>query len=242
MTHQKELIFGTHAVLAAWQNPRRVCHKLYVTEKTLKQFQKLNLKTHKRPKPILKDTKFFKHFFREPVVHQNVLLEAVPLSQPSLKSYLTPAKTQDLILILDQIQDPQNLGAIMRTAVAFGVSAIILQKQNSVGITPNAIKVATGAFEHLPIIIVSNLNQAVQTLKKEGYWIAAFSEAGQTYLQHYKPASKNAIILGAEGPGIREQLLKNSDIILKLPTTQLQPSINVANAAAIAAYEFSKND
>ena len=240
MTSKIETIYGTHAVLAAWQNPSRICHRLYVSEKSLNNLPKDQSHLIKRPKPIIKDPKFFKSFFKDTTVHQNMILECAIIEQPNLTKYLSHAKEKDLVIILDQIQDPQNLGSIIRTATAFNAGAIILQEQNSASITPSAIKVATGAYEHMPIIHVNNLNQTIKTLKDAEYWVAAFAESGSQFLHEYKPANKNVVLMGAEGPGLRDLLLKNADMILKLPTCDKQSSINVANATAIAIYEFSK--
>jgi len=239
MTSKTQIIYGTHAVIAAWNNPKRHCHKLFVTEKTTLSLNDVHIK---RPKPILKAPQFFKQYFKEPTVHQNMILECAALEQPSLKEYLSKntSKAKDLIIMLDQIQDPQNLGSIIRTAVAFNAGAIILPSQSSTHITPIVTKIATGACEYIPIIASKNLNQSIETLKKENYWVAAFAESGQQFLHEYDVPQKNVIIMGTEGKGIRPLILKNADTILKLPTSEQQSSINVANAAAIAIYEFSK--
>lgn len=240
MSSKSQIIYGTHAVLAAWQNPKRVCHKLFVTSKTATYLDKALPKHIKRPRPTIKDPQFFKSFFKEPTVHQNIILECASLEQPTLKQYLNQEKDKDLIIILDQVQDPQNLGAIIRTAVAFNAGAIILPEHTSSSITPIVTKIATGSCEHIPIMSVTNLNQAIDALKKEFYWVAAFAETGTQFLHEYNIAAKNVIIMGTEGKGIRPLILKNADTILKLPTSQAQSSINVSNATAIAIYEFSK--
>lgn len=242
MSSKPQIIYGNHAVLEAWKNPKRLCHKLYIMDKYLDEIQNKTPLDIKRPKPIIKDSHFFRNYFKEPIVHQNIILECAELEQPSLKQYLSTHKnkSKDLVIILDQVQDPQNLGAIIRTAVAFNAGAILLPEHTSSGITSTVTKIATGACEYIPIIACTNLNQAIDVLKKSNYWVAAFAESGTQFLHEYAASEKNAIILGAEGKGIRPLILKNSDIILKLPTSSEQSSINVSNAAAIAIYTLTK--
>lgn len=173
--------------------------------------------------------------------HQGVALE-MPAEVPAdFKSFIKTSEPMknNFIVLLDEIQDPQNLGAIIRSAVCFGCSAMILPKWRSAHLTPGAMKSSSGAAAHLPILQVSNLSYAIEQLKEKGYTIVGATVDGCA-LSEVKFEFPLALILGNEHRGIKPLLKKNCDQLVSIPQTATVASLNVSNAAAILFYEISK--
>lgn len=167
--------------------------------------------------------------------HQGIVVEVVPHEYSSLAEILefSKKKVQPLILILDGVEDPQNFGAIIRTADAFSVDGIIIKSRNQVPLNYTVAKVSTGAIEYVKVAEVSNLNSTLQTLKDNGFWIyAADGSAKESYeKQNYNGAV--ALIVGSEGNGISPLVMKNSDFIIKIPMTGHVNSLNVSVSTGI---------
>ena len=144
------------------------------------------------------------------------------------------------ILILDQVTDPQNIGAIIRSAVAFNTLALIMQDKNSPIENGAMAKASAGMIEHLPIARVTNLSRAIEKLKNAGFWTVGMDGYAKTTIDKLQKPLKTAIIMGSEGKGMRRLVEENCDISVKLPMSPLTESLNVATAAAIALYEFNK--
>ena len=167
--------------------------------------------------------------------HQGVVLETKPFEYSDLNSIIIYSKKQDkpLILILDEIEDPHNFGAIIRSADAFGVDGIIIKSHNQVLVTPVVSKVSTGAIEFMRIAQVSNISNAIKKLKDNGYWIYAADGSGSTNYQDVKFDGPTVIIVGSEGRGISKLVLENSDVIIKIPMQGHVNSLNVSVATGI---------
>ena len=167
--------------------------------------------------------------------HQGIVVEVAPHEYSSLAEILEASKkkVQPLILILDGVEDPQNFGAIIRTADAFSVDGIIIKSRNQVPLNYTVAKVSTGAIEYVKVAEVSNLNSTLQTLKDNGFWIyAADGSAKESYeKQNYNGAV--ALIVGSEGNGISPLVMKNSDFIIKIPMTGHVNSLNVSVSTGI---------
>ena len=144
------------------------------------------------------------------------------------------------VLILDQITDPQNIGTIIRSAVAFNTLALIMQDKNSPLESGAMAKAAVGTLEHLPVARVTNLSRAIEKLKKAGFWVVGMDGYAKTTIDQLDKSGKTAIIMGSEGKGMRRLVEENCDIAVKLPMSELAESLNVAAAAAIALYEINK--
>jgi 23S rRNA (guanosine2251-2'-O)-methyltransferase len=145
-----------------------------------------------------------------------------------------------LLVILDGIEDPHNLGAIIRTADATGVQGIIVREKRAVGLTPAVEKAASGALEYVPVARVTNISRTIETLKRHHFWIAGIDRRGETdYTQvDYKPAT--AIVLGGEGAGISRLVFKNCDFVVSIPMVGKINSLNASVAAAVVMYEALK--
>ena len=167
--------------------------------------------------------------------HQGVVLEVKPFEYSDLNSIITYSKKQarPLILILDEIEDPHNFGAIIRSADAFGVDGIIIKSHNQVLVTPVVAKVSTGAIEYMRIAQVSNLSNTLNKLKENGYWVYSADGSGKQNYQDIKYDGPVALVVGSEGRGISKLVLDNSDFIIKIPMTGHVNSLNVSVATGI---------
>lgn len=145
------------------------------------------------------------------------------------------------VILLDQIQDPHNLGAIIRSAAALGVSAVLLPKNRQVGITATVYKTSAGAVGQLPIIQVGNVHNAIERLKKAGFWVAGLTAEGRTKLWDESFSEPFVLVIGGEGTGLRRQTEDDCDITLAIPMMNEVESLNASVAAALVAYEWRRN-
>lgn len=147
---------------------------------------------------------------------------------------------QELILVLDGVEDPHNLGAILRTASAAGAGAVIIPERRAVGLTETVAKAAAGALEHVPIVRVTNIAQTLEKLKKQGYWIYGLDERGERSYTEAGFDPKTVLVLGAEGHGLHENVRKHCDFLLRIPMTGPIPSLNVSVAAGIVMFDWKR--
>lgn len=167
--------------------------------------------------------------------HQGVIAEIEEYKYSSLESILRgcTGKKQPLILILDEIEDPHNLGAIIRSCDAFGVDGIILKNRNQVQINMTVVKVSTGAIDHVKICQVSNVSNAIRALKEAGFWIYASDGSAKTDYDQVKYDGPTALVVGSEGRGISRLVLDNSDFVIRIPMLGHVNSLNVSVATGI---------
>ena len=182
------------------------------------------------------------------VSHQGIAMKCAPLEWPALEDICEHSPEDALILVLDQITDPHNVGAMLRLCSAFGVSALVMQDRNSPPATGATAKVAVGCVESVPVCRVTNIANTLETLKKQGFMVTGL--AGETDLTlgqtlghvHNGKKGRHAIVMGAEGPGLRDRVMKTCDQLAKIPMMSANipgeaESLNVATAAGIALYE-----
>jgi len=165
-------------------------------------------------------------------VHQGLLAEADPLESPAIED-LAPA---GLLLVLDQITDPHNVGAILRSAAAFGVEAVITTARHSPEATGVLAKAASAALEYVPIVTVPNLARALQALKDKDVFVVGLDSTGDTDLASTPLRAPLALVLGAEGKGLRQLTKETCDHVARLDLPGAIQSLNVSNAAAVALY------
>lgn len=175
--------------------------------------------------------------------HQGVVLEVKPFEYSDLNSIINAAKkkTNPLILILDEIEDPHNFGAIIRSCDAFDVDGIIIKSRNQVPITMTVSKVSTGAIEYVRIAQVSNLSSAINKLKENGFWIYAADGSSKEDYQKINYSGPVALVMGSEGHGISRLVLDNSDFIIKIPMYGHVNSLNVSVATGILLSRIRNN-
>lgn len=238
------LLFGVHAVTQAWLNPNRSIAKFWVTEKALESFKPVmdeaKSKGIERPKPEVIERKVFEQRTKlaSGSVHQGLCIRSDALPETFMDELLAQHESKDkaCFVILDQVTDPHNVGAIMRSASAFGAAAIIMQTRHAPDLSGVLAKTACGAVDHLPCCYTTNLNRAILDFKERGYTVYGLDERGDKILGKFTPAPKSVIVLGAEGKGMRQLVRENCSEIVRLETQEPIASLNVSNAAAVALF------
>lgn len=177
-------------------------------------------------------------------VHQGIAAELKPYQTVSLEEIILKAKKKDkkIIVMLDNINDPHNLGAILRSADVFEASGVILPKHNSVSLNATVAKTSAGAINYVPVAVVNNLNHAIQTLKEEGYWIVSTDGSATVSYSSIKYDFPVVVVIGSEGKGVSSLVLKNSDYIVKIPQFGHVNSLNASVAAGILLAEVHKTN
>lgn len=175
-------------------------------------------------------------------VHQGVAAELKPYQTVSLEEIIFKARKKEkkIIVMLDNINDPHNLGAILRSADVFEASGIILPKHNSVSLNATVAKTSAGAINYVPVAVVNNLNQAIKTLKDEGYWIVSTDGSATISYSSIKYDFPVVVVIGSEGKGVSSLVLKNSDYVVKIPQFGHVNSLNASVAAGILLAEVHK--
>ena len=174
-------------------------------------------------------------------VHQGLLLTVEPLPQPDLLGWLealpdTPKGQRDLVVVLDQVTDPQNVGAILRSAAAFGALAVVTTERNAAPESGVLAKAASGAFERLAYIQETNLSRALRRLQDKGFWAIGLAAESQRSIAEESPNRRTALVMGAEGSGLRRLTREVCDSLVRLPTAPGFGQLNVSAAAAVALY------
>lgn len=222
---------GWHAVLAALNNPEREVRRLLVTASSAAELP--HLERTIRPETV--EGKEIERVAGAGMVHQGIAALVQPLERDTLEPHLMG---NGPLLILDQVTDPHNVGAILRSSAAFGVTALILTKDHSAREASVMAKAACGALDIVPMIEVTNLAQAIRDMKEAGFWTLGLDGLGKRTLAESKPTGKLALVLGAEGKGMRRLTAENCDELVRLPIDRRMESLNVSNAAAVALYQL----
>lgn len=224
-------LYGLHTVRAALDNGERRIHRLLVTRNAAERLGLGDLSALACPATMV-EPREIDRITGSDAVHQGVLVEAEPL-RPKRLDALGDA---ELLVVLDQVTDPHNVGAIMRSAVAFGASALVTTSRHSPQESGVLAKAASGALEHIDHIEVRNLAEAIETLKKAGFQTVGLDSEGPAELEATLSGKKVAIVLGAEGKGLREKTRMTVDALARLDMPGAIRSLNVSNAAAVALY------
>ncbi|WP_455478530.1 TrmH family RNA methyltransferase [Bartonella sp. B10] len=227
-------LYGIHSVHEALQNPQRVCERLYTTPNALKR---LNIRESDFPcSVVLCSPKQLNALVGNDAVHQGAVLETKPL-KPCQLSELT---NTNLIVVIDQITDPHNVGAIIRSAVAFQAGALITTYRHSPKESGVFAKAASGALELINYITVRNLTQALHELHEAGFISLGLDSEGDLPLETALTGKKIALVLGAEGKGLRKKTKETVSALTRLDVPGVIKSLNVSNAAAVALYAAHK--
>ncbi len=264
----KYWIYGKHSVIAALANSQRVKYQLIIGKEherdILIYLSNLGNKTNLHNKIIISENpiealNLYEEKFGdnknkvsngrktgeikkiEQLTHQNIFLQTQPLIQRSFENIYQKLSDQknSTILVLDQVNDPRNIGAIIRSSVAFGIQAIILPYHNSPTETAVMVKAASGAFEKIQLIYVNNLARTIEELKEIGYWAIGFSShATEKLHSKHKEYNKVALIFGSEKQGVRRLVSQKCDLFVKISISADVESLNISNAVAIATSIF----
>lgn len=228
-------LYGYHPVTAALRNPNRKSKRLLLTKETAAELKRDGLLSNLAFETVARPD--LERIVPKGAVHQGVagLFSALP--DAGLEDIDYPEKA--VVVILDQVTDPHNVGAVMRSAAAFDASAVVLTDRNAPEATGVLAKSASGALELVPLIKVSNLTRALKTLKDLGFWCVGMDGRATQTLREADLPDRIALIMGSEGFGLRRLTAENCDYAVKLPISERVESLNVSNAAAIALYELS---
>jgi 23S rRNA (guanosine2251-2'-O)-methyltransferase len=232
-------LYGLHAVQAALANPRRQLGRAIMTTRAVETIGKELLS---RVRVELAEGEVISKLLPAGAVHQGVALEAKPIHLTDLEAVLEAAdtKTRRVVLVLDQLSDPHNVGAILRTAAAFGVAAVVVQDRHAPPQSGALAKAASGALETVPYVEVVNIARALDVLSEHGFWRIALAGDGADPLTKVIPTGDVALVLGSEGDGIRRLVREHCEAAAYIPIAKSMESLNVSNAAAVALYEIRR--
>lgn len=235
-------IYGKHPTCQILQNKQRKIYQILIAKQNLKEFddflQKNNLNPLKNKVQIANPGNF------DIAIGKNRLHQgyAINCSRKEIKSENelldSLSLDKETLLIIDQITDPHNIGAIIRSASAFGVDKIIFPENNFVKENAIIAKTSSGTIENVDFFMVTNLNKTMERLKKQGYWCAGLAGEGKNSLNDLKKYDKIALIIGSEGSGIRPLVKKNCDLLVKIPISNQVESLNASVACSIALYHL----
>ena len=240
----KELfLYGLHAVEEALHNPNRCVLEVLTCGNTPVKIEGAMKKVPLKKVALKKVPRGqLEKLLPQGAVHQGIVARVRPLEQPSLEEVLTALDKQAnaQVLLLDQVTDPHNVGALLRSALGFYASALIVPDAHCPEESATLAKTASGALEHVPLVRVSNLARAMEILKQHKFWCIGLAGGSQTNLATLKLPPKTAFVLGAEGQGLRPLTIKNCDYVGFIPMNPELESFNVSNAGAVMMYEWIK--
>jgi 23S rRNA (guanosine2251-2'-O)-methyltransferase len=234
--HQPVWLYGRHPVLAALANPDRRIERILVTKEAADR----HVAEFAGQIPQIASREELAQRLPAGAVHQGMAALAAPLEEPSLEDVLARCGEHALVLALDQVTDPHNVGAILRSAAAFGVAGLIVTERHAPGDTGVLAKAASGALEIVPLVRAVNLARTLEQLKDAGFWLYGLDEHGDAPIGQLDLAGRVCIVLGAEGEGLRRLTAEKCDRLVTIPTQGVLAALNVSNAAAVAAYEWAR--
>jgi 23S rRNA (guanosine2251-2'-O)-methyltransferase len=224
------VLYGWHTVTAALANPARHIRRLWLTENAARRLADEGISLPAATETVRPDA--IAAQLTPDAVHQGLLAEADPLPSLGIED-LNPG---GIVLVLDQITDPHNVGAILRTAAAFAIACVVTKARHSPEATGVLAKSASGALEWVPIVVVQNLARAIATLRERGFLVVGLDSSAADDLAAIKPTAPLALVLGAEGKGLRQGTRAACNLLARLDLPGSIKSLNVSNAAAVALY------
>ena len=248
---RRERLYGAHAVAAALANPSRRCHRLIVTQEGAAllagRIDARALPLAARgllDAPQIASRQDIAALLPDGAVHQGIVLETAPLPAVDLASACRSLAQREgaarTVVVLDQVTDPHNVGAILRSAAAFAVGAVVVQDRHSPQGAGALAKAASGALETVPLARVVNIARSLIVLKELGYWCLGLDQDAAEPIETVPVQAPLALVLGAEGEGMRRLTRERCDLTARIPMPGAMASLNVSNAAAIALYEVAR--
>ena len=233
-TPNRPRFWGKHAVAAALDNPHRKVLRAWATREAAEFMQ-----FPKEVQVTLADVADLGRLVPHDAPHQGVVIEVEPLEDVWLDDVLAGVAERAVLLVLDQVTDPHNVGAILRSAAAFGAIGIITQDRHSPPESGALAKAASGALERVPWVRVVNLARALEEIGEANFWRIGLAGDSEMELKDALGPPRVALVLGAEGPGMRQNTREHCDSVARLPISDAIESLNVSNAAAVALYAAS---
>ena len=252
-------LYGRHAVAAALANPQRRWRRLAILAGqegeaaaliAAARAERRGPRREPAEEPVQAlDRAQFNLLLPEGAVHQGWALAVEPLDPPDLDDVLRAVEVaagdspeRSIVVVLDQVTDPHNVGAVLRSAAAFGAAAVVIAEHGAPPVGGVLAKAASGALDCVPLVRIVNLARALERLKEAGYWCCGLDESAPAPLAALDLGPRVALVLGSEGGGLRRLLRERVDYLARLPTRPALSSLNVSNAAAIALYELVRAD
>lgn len=227
-------LFGVHAVEAALANPHRVLRRLLATRNAKARLAPV---IEARPVPVEETTpRDLDRLLGADTVHQGLLLETEPLEEPSLDELRERSVAGGPLVILDHVTDPHNVGAVLRSAAAFGAAGLIMTRRHSPPLNGTLAKSASGALELVPVLLVQNLARTLEEIKAAGFMLLGLQGSASDTLEAQAFEGPVALVLGAEGKGLRQLTAQTCDRLVRITTAEALASLNVSNAAAVALH------
>lgn len=231
-------VYGIHAVQASLTHMPTRAKKLYYIEKNPRIEAILNLAIAAGIQVEQSAKQIFDVNYGEDIVHQGVMLVTAPFPYADLDAALK--KKPKLVVVLDGIEDPRNLGRAARSAFALGASLLVIPSNRAANISASVEKAAVGTLAKLPVALVTNLNQALEKLKKAGLWVVGSAGEAQNLLWSCDLARPTALVIGSEESGLRKLVRENCDEIVRIPMAVSDMSLNAADALTIMLYEANR--
>ena len=232
------LIAGRHAVTEALKNPKRKVLRVFLTEDSKKILNKEN-----QDHNLLKNVKIFykskkeldRLCSKEQISHQSLVAEIEHLDEANLREFIEAKKSKKSIILvaLEEVTDPRNIGSIIRSATSFNIDGIIIKGRSFQSESKLLYKSASGSMEYMNIFEVSNINTTLKYLKAKNFWVSAFDKNGKKNFIEHDWNGHNVLLFGSEGYGLKYQTTKNSDFLLKININKKIESLNISNSAAI---------
>jgi len=238
----KIYVYGRNVLFEALRENPRIIKKVFLDSSLRDADIKTLLTENNIPTSPLRTRE--KQFVSRETVHQGIIaLIDTSLLSISLDEFLRTIDTSKNpgLILLDELQDPHNVGAIIRSATAFGISGVLIPKHNQAGITAAVVKVSAGMVFKMPIVSVANVNHALRMLKKAGFWIYGLDGTGPQQIDKEAFDSPTVFIAGNEGDGIRKKTRELCDVLVHIPIEQNCESLNVASATTVAFYAWSQS-
>lgn len=227
----EQWLWGLHTVTAALANPERMHSQLLATSKTAAALKERAGKLDIQPQIV--ESRAIEQVAGRDAVHQGVALRTSGLPALEVEDVMASGKT---LMVLDQVTDPQNVGAILRSCAAFDVGGLIIQDRHTPPMTGVLAKAASGALESVPVVQVTNLTRALETLKEGGYWSVGLAGEAESTLSSDSLPSPVVIVMGAEGAGLRRLTRDYCDLLVRIPMAPAMESLNVSAAAAVTLF------
>ena len=233
-------LYGNHAVLAAIGNPARRKHRLVLTGDSARYLENARIDGAADVAAEVMERRDIDRLLPPGAVHQGMALLADPLDPVALDEVIARDGGEQVMVVLDQPNDPQNIGAVLRSAAAFGAAAVIVPDRHAPEATAALAKAASGALDRVPLVRVTNLARALEQLKAAGFWCAGLAAGGEKTLSEVDWAARTALVLGAEGAGLRRLTRETCDFLVRIAIDADADSLNLSAAAAIALYEVNR--
>ncbi|MBT4740668.1 MAG: 23S rRNA (guanosine(2251)-2'-O)-methyltransferase RlmB [Rhodospirillaceae bacterium] len=235
-------LYGLHAVETALANPDRRIDRLLATPEAADKLAAKGLSRDRLSHIEPADRSAIDAILGAEKVHQGVALKTQPLPAMDIQDALAGLASDDpaLVVALDHVTDPHNVGAVLRSASAFGVRAVLTTKHNAPEETGVLAKSASGALESVPIVRVTNLGRSIKDCQDLGFWVVGLDASGTEDLDRMEMPTRCVLVLGAEGEGLRPSIRSACDFMARLPMTGQMESLNVSNAAAVSMFEWMR--